>query len=130
MINTLKQDKRGHLKHSPLFVALCAKARANVSEISAAALQQKVDQERPFYLIDVRDKEEVDQQGYIPGAYHISKGWIEADIHYLVDDPNADIVLYCGGGNRSLLAAESLTHMGYTQVKSLAGGFKGYARCT
>jgi rhodanese-related sulfurtransferase len=76
-----------------------------------------------FHLVDVREEGEV-ARGRIKGARHIGKGVIERDIEKAIPDPGADIVLYCGGGFRSLLAAETLQRMGYTNVKSMAGGWR------
>jgi rhodanese-related sulfurtransferase len=76
-------------------------------------------------LIDVREADEY-AAGRIPGAEHLSKGIIERDIETTVPDPNAEIVLYCGGGFRSALAAENLQKMGYTKVWSLAGGWRDW----
>ena len=126
MIKKLNVDKSVVLQHSQEFIKLCELAENEVVEISSEAVQQKIDSRKSFYLIDVRDKEEIDAQGYISEAFHVSKGWIEADIHHLVSDQDADIVLYCGSGKRSLLAAYSLSQMGYSNVKSLAGGYKEY----
>jgi rhodanese-related sulfurtransferase len=78
-----------------------------------------------FVLIDVREEGEF-AAGHIRGARHIGKGVIERDIEGKVPDKDADIVLYCGGGFRSVLAAEALQKMGYTRVKSMADGWRGW----
>ena len=77
------------------------------------------------HLVDVREDEEW-QQGHIPGAIHIGKGVIERDVEKKIPDPNAEIVLYCGGGYRSVLAADALQRMGYTNVTSMTGGYRGW----
>ena len=112
-------------KHSERFVAVVESALATVSEISCdAALRQSVDGDA--LLIDVREESEWEKGG-IPGAIHIGKGVIERDIETYVDDPSTRLILYCGGGYRSALAAENLQRMGYTDVHSMAGGYRGYS---
>lgn len=112
--------------HSPQFLKLCERARAQVEEISIPELRSR--QEQPgakLHLFDVREDNEW-HKGYIPGAEHLGKGIIERDIERLIPDPETEIILYCGGGFRSALAALSLKEMGYTRVLSLAGGFRGW----
>lgn len=77
------------------------------------------------YFIDVREVSEW-QNGHLPNAVHISRGILEGSIEKLVTDPSSMVVVYCAGGGRSALAAESLMRMGYTQVYSLQGGFGGW----
>jgi rhodanese-related sulfurtransferase len=97
--------------------------RPQIKEIDHAQLLQRMQQEAPYILIDVRDAHEW-QQGHIPNAMHISRGLLEPNIERVVSDPQAEIILYCGGGGRSALAAFNLQKMGYENVSSLAGGFK------
>jgi rhodanese-related sulfurtransferase len=78
-----------------------------------------------FHLVDVREESEW-QEGRIPGAQHIGRGVLERDIEERIPDADADIVLYCGGGYRSALAAASLQAMGYTNVSSMDGGFRAW----
>jgi rhodanese-related sulfurtransferase len=78
-----------------------------------------------FMLVDVREDHEW-QAGHLPGAIHIGKGIIERDIETKVPDPATEMVLYCGGGFRSALAADNLQKMGYTNVISMDGGFRGW----
>jgi rhodanese-related sulfurtransferase len=111
--------------HSPEFIALCESARQNIEEISIEALKKDLDSRKQFHLIDVRETEEF-VAGHIPSAQHLSRGVIEIYIHKAVPDKHSDIVLYCGGGNRSALSADNLKKMGYTHVKSMAGGFKAW----
>jgi sulfur-carrier protein adenylyltransferase/sulfurtransferase len=92
-------------------------ARSQVPEVTAAELAKQ----KPA-LIDVREKDEVDA-GMLPGARHVPRGFLELRIEEAVPDRNADVVLYCAGGTRSLLAARTLREMGYTRVRSLTGGF-------
>lgn len=112
------------MKHSQRFVEIAEEAKGRVGEISLeeavgrAALGRAV-------LVDVREESEW-QQGHIPGATHISKGVIERDIEKHVENAETPIILYCGGGFRSAIAAENLQKMGYRDVLSLAGGYRGY----
>ncbi|MFN2451728.1 MAG: molybdopterin-synthase adenylyltransferase MoeB [Candidatus Dormibacteria bacterium] len=106
---------------------LLAAARAVVAEVQPEAVRE---QARRRTLIDVRERSEFDE-GYIPGAQHLSRGFLETQIEDRVPDRNTPLTLYCAGGTRSLLAARSLGELGYTDVQSLAGGFgawkaKGY----
>jgi len=114
-------------QHSPQFLKLVEDAKARVHEMDAAGLLQKLRQKGSFRLIDVREAEEY-AAGCIPGAEHLCKGIIERDIETAVPDPNAEIVLYCGGGFRSALAADNLQRMGYTRVYSLAGGWREWVQ--
>ena len=111
------------MKHSPQFLQLVEDSKTRIREIDALSLLRKLEQKAAFRLIDVREADEY-AAGRLPGAEHFSKGIIERDIETAVPDPNAEIVLYCGGGFRSALAAENLQKMGYTNVWSLAGGWR------
>ena len=126
MLKTIKVDKTTVLKHSDAFLQLCEQARSEVNEITVDELKDELQSRAGLVLIDTRDLFELEEQGFILGAAHLSKGWLEADIHYLVSDKNTQIVLYCGGGKRSLLAALQLKKMGYSKVRSLRGGFKAW----
>ena len=131
MVTTIKIDKTRSLKHSDAFLQLCEQARGQVNEVTVDELKDKLqsNSNSVSLLIDTRDWFELEEQGYIQGAAHLSKGWLEADIHYLVSDKQTEIVLYCGGGKRSLLAAVQLQKMGYSNVHSLKGGFKAWKAC-
>ncbi|MBZ5513405.1 MAG: sulfurtransferase [Acidobacteriia bacterium] len=111
--------------HSPGFLALVEDAKKRVKEISAAELKSRLDEGGGFYLIDVRESEEW-AAGHLPRALHLCKGIIERDIEVAISDPNAEIILYCGGGFRSVLSADNLQKMGYKRVWSLAGGWRGW----
>ena len=101
--------------------------RRRVPEISAAELHAALGRgERPA-LVDVRETEEL-EQGRLPGAVHVPRGFLEMSIEEEVPDREAPVVLYCAGGTRSLLAAETLQRLGYQQVRSLAGGFRGWTQ--
>jgi rhodanese-related sulfurtransferase len=117
------------MKHSPGFEKLCEAARQNVREVSLtdvhARLERKLEGKDEFTLIDVREDNEY-AVDHLPDAVHFGRGVLERDIEANYPDPNTDIVLYCGGGYRSALAAESLQKMGYTNVTSMAGGVRGW----
>ncbi len=114
--------------HSSSFLKIAEDARKNVKEINLETLQKRLQSEN-IYLVDVREKDEY-ERGAVEGAIHLSKGIIERDIEKLIPDKNAEIVLYCGGGSRSALAAENLQRMGYTNVYSLDCGYRGIcAKC-
>ncbi|MDQ2993851.1 MAG: rhodanese-like domain-containing protein [Pseudomonadota bacterium] len=110
--------------HSSGFQKITDEAKKSIKEIDIAELEKLMSTSENFYLIDVREKEEYDE-GSVARAIHLSKGVIERDIETTIPDKNAKIILYCGGGSRSALAAENLQRMNYTNVFSLAGGFRG-----
>jgi rhodanese-related sulfurtransferase len=112
-------------RHSPRFVQLCEQARSRVREISVDELKARLDRGEAVNLIDVREESEW-AQGRLPQSTHLGKGVIERDIEARVPDTAAPLVLYCGGGYRSALAADNLQRMGYTNVLSLAGGWRGW----
>lgn len=112
-------------QHTPRFLKLVEESKKQVKEIGAADLKRKIEGGGGFHLVDVREAEEY-AAGRIPGAQHLCKGILERDIETAIPDVNGEIVLYCGGGFRSALAAESLQKMGYQRVRSLAGGWRGW----
>jgi len=103
---------------------LVAEAKKNITEISPEDAAQKL-QNAEAVVIDVREKDEYDE-GHIPHAINLSRGTIELDIEEKVPDPNVMIICHCGGGGRSVLAAESLQKMGYKNVRSMAGGLRAW----
>jgi rhodanese-related sulfurtransferase len=109
--------------HSSAFLKISEEAKKSIKEIDLISLQQRMSSHDNIYLIDVREKDEY-EKGAVPRAIHLSKGVIERDIEKIIPDKNAEIVLYCGGGHRSALAAENLQRMGYTNVFSLIGGWR------
>jgi rhodanese-related sulfurtransferase len=119
------------MEHSPRFEKLCAAAIANVKEISAEDVADRIAKTQTggnksrFHLIDVREESEF-AKGHLAPATHMGRGILERDIEKAIPDLNADIVLYCGGGYRSALAVESIQKMGYSNVKSMAGGWRGW----
>jgi rhodanese-related sulfurtransferase len=110
-------------KHSGKFVELVNDALTRIPEISALEVAEKLNSGSDFVLIDTREAHEF-EAGHLPKAIHLSKGVIERDIEQEVQDSDKEIVLYCGGGYRSVLAADNLKKMGYTNVKSQAGGWR------
>ena len=111
--------------HSSRFLALVDEAKKNIKEISPQALKHKIDHKEHFTLIDVREDHEW-TSGHIPTAEHISKGTIERDIEKKIHDTHTPLVVYCSGGLRCALVAESLQKMGYSDVYSLATGMQGW----
>jgi rhodanese-related sulfurtransferase len=112
------------MNHSPEFAALCEDAKSRIKEISIDEVKQKLDSKEPVCLLDVRETAEF-QAAKLPKAKHLSKGMIEIYIHTFAQKDDL-IVLYCGGGNRSALAADNLQKMGYSNVLSMAGGFRAW----
>lgn len=112
-------------QHSPRFLALVTQAKKNIKEITPQALKTLIDSKKPFFLIDVRENDEL-STGLIFGAIHLSKGVIERDIEKLIVDPQSRIVVYCSGGFRCALVTNSLQNMGYTDVSSLDTGLQGW----
>lgn len=109
----------------PEFKQLVDEAKKEIQEIECNGLRKMQAEGGDFALIDVRDGEEA-SQGMIPGAVHVSRGMLEYNIDTVTTDKNKKLVLYCGGGSRSALAAQSLKRMGFKNVISLAGGYRGW----
>jgi rhodanese-related sulfurtransferase len=110
-------------QHGQRFVQLVDAVRSRVKECTVEDVVQRRAEGDSFLLIDVREESEF-AASRIPGAVHLSKGVIERDIEAAVPDTSAPIVLYCGGGYRSALAADNLQQMGYSNVISMDGGFR------
>lgn len=113
-------------KHSPRFETLVDESKQHIREVNVAEVNAKLGRNEDFYLVDVREESEW-AAGHLPKAVHLGKGVIERDIEKAVADMQAQIVLYCGGGFRSALAAESLQKMGYRDVYSMDGGYRGWS---
>src|SRR4029078_3095333 len=113
------------MQHSPRVLKLANDVRGRVRGLSVAQVQEKLARGEKFRLIDVREESEW-AKGHLPRAEHLGKGIIERDIEKRVPDTGAEIVLYCGGGFRSALATDNLQKMGYTNVWSMDGGFRGW----
>lgn len=111
----------------PEFKQLVNDAKKEIQEIGPDDLQRLQGAAQEFVLIDVREKEDA-ERGMIPGAVHISRGMLEHDIDRVTTDKDKKIVLYCGGGSRSALAAWMLKRMGFRNAISLAGGYRGWAQ--
>ena len=111
------------MQHAEGFLKMVNDAKSRIREISPSETQQKLSRGDTFHLIDVREDNEWDK-GRAKGARHLGKGIIERDIEAQVPDHNAEIILYCGGGYRSALAADALQRMGYPRVLSMSGGYK------
>ena len=114
------------MKHSPRFEKLVDDARTRVSEVDVHRVKAMLDAGEDFDLIDVREESEF-AAGHLPRALHLGKGVIERDIETKISDLGRPIVLYCGGGYRSALAADAIQKMGYRKVISMNGGFRGWS---
>ena len=112
-------------KHTPAFMKIVDDARSRIRECNVADVKQKLDRGEGFHLVDVREESEW-AAGHLPKAQHLGKGIIERDIETKIPDTSAEIILYCGGGFRSALAADNLQKMGYTNVISMDGGFRDW----
>ncbi|MGH7214118.1 MAG: rhodanese-like domain-containing protein [Tepidisphaeraceae bacterium] len=110
-------------KHTPRFLKIVTDARTRIRECSVDDVKRRLDRGETFQLVDVREESEW-AAGHLPRASHLGKGIIERDIETKIPDTSAEIVLYCGGGFRSALAADNLGKMGYTNVISMDGGFR------
>ena len=110
------------MKHSERFLQIVNDAKSRIRECSIHDVKSKQDQNEDFVLVDVREESEW-ANGHLPGAIHLGKGTIERDIEEAIPDTSAEIILYCGGGYRSALAADNLQRMGYANPISMDGGF-------
>jgi rhodanese-related sulfurtransferase len=112
-------------QHAAAFLKLVQQAKTEINECTVTDVKTRLEHKEPFHLIDVREDGEW-AAGHLPHAIHLGKGIIERDIERTIPDTAAPIVLYCGGGYRSALAAKNLQDMGYTNVISMDGGFSGW----
>jgi rhodanese-related sulfurtransferase len=113
------------VQHSPRFLKIVQDARSRVRELTVDQVKAKLDRGEKFHLVDVREESEW-ARDHLPRAVHLSKGVIERDAETALPETGAEIVLYCGGGFRSALAADNLQKMGYTNVYSMDGGVRGW----
>jgi rhodanese-related sulfurtransferase len=113
------------MKHSPQFLKLVDDAKSRVKETNVADVKRRMDGGEKMVLIDVREDNEW-ANGHLPGAIHLGRGIIERDIETRIPDTSAKLVLYCGGGFRSAMVADNLQKMGYTNVESMDGGWRGW----
>jgi rhodanese-related sulfurtransferase len=111
--------------HSPGFLKLVAEAKQHVRECTVAEVRERLARGESFHFVDVREDHEW-AASHAVGARHIGRGILERDVEHLIPDMDADIVLYCGGGYRSALAADSLQRIGYRRVLSMAGGMRAW----
>jgi rhodanese-related sulfurtransferase len=111
------------MAHSPEFLKLVNDAKSRIAQTTPEEVKAQIDQGGTFILIDTREDNEWDK-GRIVGSIHLCKGVIERDIEVKVPDKNKKVILYCGGGFRSALAADNLQKMGYTNVASMDGGWR------
>jgi rhodanese-related sulfurtransferase len=112
-------------EHAPRFLKIVEDSRQRITEVTLSDVKPRLDRGEKFHLVDVREESEW-AKGHLPGATHLGKGIIERDIEKAIPDTDAEIILYCGGGYRSALAADNLQKMGYTRVKSMDGGFRAW----
>jgi rhodanese-related sulfurtransferase len=113
------------MKHSPQFLKLVNEVKPRIKETNVADVKKRMNGGEKFLLVDVRDDHEW-ADGHLPGAVHMSRGLIERDIEVKVPDTSSKMILYCGGGFRSALVADNLQKMGYTNVESMDGGWRGW----
>ena len=112
-------------QHSPRFLEIVNDAKSRISECTVQDVQEMRTSGKEFALVDLREESEF-ASGHLPGAIHLGKGIIERDIEQQIPDTSTKVVLYCGGGFRSALAADALQKMGYTDVISMDGGWSGW----
>lgn len=113
------------MQHSPQFLKLVNDAKTRVKETNVSDVKRRMDAGEKFLLVDVREDNEW-TNGHLPGAVHMGRGVIERDVEKAVPDTSTKMILYCGGGFRSALVADNLQKMGYTNVESMDGGWRGW----
>ena len=111
------------MEHGPAFLKLVDESRRRIRETTPEEVRRRQQAGERFHLVDVREDHEW-QQGRATGATHLGKGIIERDVEKTIPDRDAEIILYCGGGYRSALAADALQQMGYRNVVSMDGGWR------
>lgn len=116
------------MQHSEGFLKVVNDAKSRIREISPLQTLKRLESGAPVHLVDIREDHEW-AKGRAKGAKHIGKGIIERDIESQIPNPESEIILYCGGGYRSALAADSLHRMGYSNVWSMSGGYKEWVNC-
>ena len=113
------------MHHAPRFLKIVDDAKSRIKQTTAGDVKAKLDRGEKLVLVDVREESEF-AKDHLPSAIHLGKGVIERDIETRIPDVNAPIILYCGGGFRSAMAADNLQKMGYTNVLSMDGGVRGW----
>jgi rhodanese-related sulfurtransferase len=111
------------MQHTPGFLDIVKDSKGRIRETTPEEIRRRQERGERFYLVDVREDNEW-ERGRALGAIHLGKGVIERDVERTIPDPDAEVVLYCGGGYRSALAADALQKMGYRNVLSMDGGWK------
>jgi len=123
--NYIVEEKERGMKHSEGFLKLVNDSKTRIREVTVAETLERLKQIPDAKLIDVREDNEWNA-AHAAGATHLGKGIIERDIEATVPDKDTEVILYCGGGYRSALAADALQRMGYTNALSMAGGWKAW----
>ena len=113
------------MQHNPRFLAFVNEVRQRVNEVDVQQVKRWMEQNRPFVLVDVREESEW-AKGHLPSAQYLGRGILERDIETRYPELDTPLVLYCGGGFRSVLAADNLQQMGYRDVISMDGGYRGW----
>jgi rhodanese-related sulfurtransferase len=113
------------MQHAPQFLKLVNDAKSRVKETNVADVKRRMESGETFLLVDVREDSEW-AKGHLPGAVHMGRGIIERDIERSIPETGTKLILYCGGGFRSALVADNLQKMGYTNVESMDGGWRGW----
>jgi rhodanese-related sulfurtransferase len=113
--------------HSNRFLTIVNDAKKKITETNVQEVNDRLERGDEFYLVDVREESEW-KKGHITKAIYIGKGVIERDIEKNIENTDAEIILYCGGGFRSALAADNLQKMGYSNVSSMDGGYSGWVK--
>lgn len=113
------------MQHSPRFLKLVEEVKTRVTETTVDAVKARLDAGEPLTLIDVREESEF-AKDHLPGAVHLGRGILERDVEARFPDTTQELILYCGGGFRSALAADNLQKMGYTNVVSMDGGVRDW----
>jgi rhodanese-related sulfurtransferase len=112
-------------QHPPRFLKIVDDARSRIRETNVDDVKKRMDRGDKFLLVDVREESEY-AKDHLPGAIHLGKGVIERDVEARVSKLDTEMILYCGGGFRSALAADNLQKMGYTNAISMDGGIRGW----
>lgn len=113
------------MQHNPRFLAFVNEVRQRVNEVDVQQVKRWMELSRPFVLVDVREESEW-AKGHLPSAQYLGRGILERDIETRYPELDTPLVLYCGGGFRSVLAADNLQQMGYRDVISMDGGYRGW----
>jgi len=113
------------MKHASRFLALVQDAKSRIEETTVEEVSKRLERGEKLTILDVREESEW-EQGHIPGAVHLGKGIIERDIERMFPEVDTELILYCGGGFRSALAADNLRRMGYQRAISMDGGMRGW----